>query len=310
MKRHHLGIILVGLVFGLLPGSGVYAVTITSAADGDWGTGATWDLGEPTSVDFASIQNNVSVTLAGEVSSLLRVGTVGGPGTLTISSGDLTTAGVSLGFGDVGTLNLTGGSLTSTADISTNNVSPGSFTISGGTLLLTGASARLRVGLFGTSVLTVEGGAASITVNSTVGSPGFDIFGGGTLRIRPTGNGAAGLSVIHVTAGAVALGGTIELDTSLYTPQVNDSWDVILVDSGLFSGSFATVVAPEGFTFSQLEVPARGSIPEKFVVTVTGVPAPALPVLGYVGLAALFALLSMAGFLGIRRWKMARQASE
>ncbi|MCP3913066.1 MAG: hypothetical protein GY713_19190, partial [Actinomycetia bacterium] len=109
----------------------------------------------------------------------------------------------------------------------------------------------------------IEGSDATITVS------GYTRLGDiGELIIHPTANGAAGLTSIDSHHLQFNPGGTLELDTSLYAPQVGDSWDVFTYTGTVYADPGPTnLVAPAGYTIIQ-----EPATPGLIRITVTGVP--------------------------------------
>ncbi len=112
------------------------------------------------------------------------------------------------------------------------------------------------------------------------------IHGAGTLRLRPSANGAAGLGQIQALFVAyVGASPTLELDVADYTPSLGDAWSFATISGGSVSGT-PNLVAPAGYTIVE-----DRSVPGVLTLRVTGVPASvpgAHPLL-------LIPLLSLAG---------------
>jgi hypothetical protein len=229
-----------------------FAQTAT-IADGDWSSAAIWSAGEPDDLDSASVQHEVSVTAAGEEADAVEVEA---GGTLTISSGDLST-----GVGGSGAPNLigaaggpgdvvqTGGSWHSENTLVIGGEDLGTYTVSGGTLDLSGIlyiGGAIGLG-DGAGTLTIDGSGATI-------STGHLIIGGGETAevvIRPTANGAAGLTTIaaaNVFLDLVTSDTILTLDPQ-YTLSEGDSW-VLATGFAADSGTFDTVNTPAGVAVS------------------------------------------------------------
>jgi len=155
----------------------------------------------------------------------------GSVGTATVSSGTWNNrgpfyvGGVLGGTGGTGTLQVTGGNVTSTtAYIGSNATASGSVTVSGGTW---STSANLNVGTSGTGTLTISGS----------GGTGGLVIVGGTLS-----KGAAGTITLDA-------GGTLQIGTGttasgvLGTDLVNNG---TLIFNRLGSGTVATSVSGAG----------------------------------------------------------------
>jgi len=183
-----------------------------------------------------------------------------------------------VGFGDAGTLNVTGTTI-SAITLTIGATTTGTVEISGGVLSLSSPSSfvnAINVGASSASgTLKVVGTKFSVIASNSTGV-GLNIGANGTLIIEPEGNASLGLATIQVTSGSVVLdaSSTLTLDISSYAPSVGDMWEVI-TSPDTISGSFGTLSAPDGYTITQTTVAARGVTPEKIVIEVTAVPTPA-----------------------------------
>ena len=290
--------------------SGAALAATSTTGDGDW-SGAIWSAGEPDGFDIATVQHNVTVTQAGELADAIRLdgGTIAlSAGTLTLGGGfNQTHIGYTNGTGDVvqtgGTWTQDGAGASLVIGAAGVNGS-GTYTISGGTLeCINGAVLGLSFGGGGSpGTLTIEGNGATINASTfvvggnTVDSPGI-------LVIRPTANGAAGLSTINVSTiinlGTGTGDAVLTVDPQ-YDVQVGDSW--IVATSTSLNGTFATVNTPAEVEVSVVAARAleRGG-GSAITVTVTAAPAVGMPAMNPWGMALLLGLLSLAGYVTMRR---------
>ena len=152
-----LGLVVLGV------GDVVSGQTVWTGTTGSWLTAGNWDNGVPSAGTNATINNGGTVTLAGTgVVNLLTVGTSATGGTLTISSGMLTSSDAVIAKGKLstGAISVTGGSwvINNSLQIATTEVDPiagsGQLTISGSGLV------SVPVVDLGTGVL---GGSSSLS---------------------------------------------------------------------------------------------------------------------------------------------------
>lgn len=145
--------------------------------------------------------------------------------------------------------------------------------------------------------LVIEGTGALTTEVLIIGMS----ISPGTLIIRPTANGSGGLTAIIVNSSLdVDFGNSIlELDTSLYTPSLSDSWTA--ANYGSLSGGFWHKNAPAGFAISTNV--ARGGSP--LIVTVTAVPS-GLPLATALTLTLTALVLTLLGMFAVRRVRRQR----
>ena len=127
----------------------------------------------------------------------------GSSGTVNVSNGTWATSGTSeddgylnVGYGGTGTLNVTGGSVTSNWGVLGYGVgSVGTATVSGGTWANTetvAGTGRLRIGEYGTGTLTVSGGLV-------------------TSRICYMGNNLGSVATVNVSSGTWATNGDLNI---------------------------------------------------------------------------------------------------
>lgn len=283
------------------------AFAIDTAADGDWGTGATWvGATEPGAFDAAAVLHNVSVTQAGEVANVVDIG----GGTLTISGGDLTLTNSGFpGSNNIGVFGIGAGVVIQTGGTWTTPVGmditiggsgvggSGAYTINGGTVNVGGILSIAFGGSNSGGTMTIDGAGSTISAGD-FGVGGNNVAAFGELVIRPTANGAPGLTTIAVT-NIVALNTVgpkiLTLDPQ-YTVQMGDSW-VVATAGGTIFGTFDTVNTPAGVTTS---LSTAGS---QVTLTVTGVPVLA-PAANYWGIAILAGLIALASLVFVRRTRV------
>ncbi len=251
-----------------LLGSAMPAVaeTLTTVQNGNWDDPATWDIRVPGTEesDSANVVHDVLVNTSTPETSDLVVGTAAGPGTIDVTSGFLSifNNGYIGGGTNPGVVNLTGGAIDAfTLDVGVQ--SAGELNVSGGSLDIGSFLEEFRVGADGfPGTVTVEGGDATFNINGNVN------FGAdGTLRVRPTGNGAAGLTTVQSTeAQVIDPGSTLIFDDSLYMPQVGDSWEIITFAAKQSFDRFLNIVLPE-YLSADLVNPSG----ESLVLTITEV---------------------------------------
>lgn len=155
----------------------------------------------------------------------------------------------------------------------------------------------------GPGTLIIEGTGTIIMEQLLVGGMGDT----GTLVVRPTANGAPGLRFVQVNnLVTINANSVIELDVSLYSPVVDDSW--VIIQSGFsdvtITGAFGSKVEPSGVTFTTSG--ARGGPLPLVTLTVTGfgMPDATMPAATYWGLGALFLVLTLAGRVYALRRRM------
>jgi T5SS/PEP-CTERM-associated repeat protein len=203
-------------------------------------------------------------------------GLAGGVGTATVSSGTwqnrgpLYVGGTVGGNGGTGTLTMTGGRVTSTlSSIGVNTTSVGTVTVTGGTWSNT---ANLNVGTSGTGTLTISGsggaggrvivggtlskgtsgtisleagGTLQIGTGSTGGVLGTDLVNNGALVFNRLGTVTVAASVSGTGSVTLANSATIRMTaTNTYSGPTTINAGTLLVDGGL--GSTNVVVNAGG----------------------------------------------------------------
>jgi len=200
------------------------ATVLWQAGTGDWSVDANWDGGEPVSGDVTSIRNGgtAQVTSSGEITYDLTVGYQSGEvGTLDISGGSLTVehyltlARYGTGASTVGTVNMTGGTISAVREYIGDGAGAngGVFNHSGGTNTVSDylpigddASSTGAYNLSGTGILNLTGSTAEFGM--TVGNNGTGTFNqtGGTI------NGDRKVKVGRYGTGTYAIsGGTMDV---------------------------------------------------------------------------------------------------
>ena len=234
---------------------------VSSVQDGNWNDPNTWDIRVPDASlgDQVYIVHNVSANGVGQNATDVNVGWLAGSGSLSMSSGELNLdRNLSVGsFGNQGSVSVSGG----TVQTESLYIGEGLMTVSGGHLSV---AQEITVGSSTSSGrLVIVGHAATLgLLGGDASAPNLRIRTNGTLAIVPTADGAAGLSAIDCSQEEVVLdaAATLELDTSSYSPSLNDSWTVI-TDAKSITGSFGSLVAPPGFVLQQdFEVPGELTI--------------------------------------------------
>ncbi|HEX8524734.1 MAG TPA: PEP-CTERM sorting domain-containing protein [Tepidisphaeraceae bacterium] len=223
--------------------------TIFNVSAGNWSTAANWTAGEPTTVQWAIVDNNGTVTIdqSAEVARGIHVGSdngltapvnaAGRGGTLVVQSGaDLHTGDsilIGQATGSSGTFNMTGGNIT------VDNGGDGDFII----------------GDFGTATGTMSGGSITaadefIVGAGTTGNGNFTMTGGTITTLGRNfvvgldGTGVAnisGTSVLHPNEVFVGINGHGELNFG-GTAAINAAW----FWTGRGAGSTSTVTQSGG----------------------------------------------------------------
>ncbi|OAI57445.1 hypothetical protein AYO49_01940 [Verrucomicrobiaceae bacterium SCGC AG-212-N21] len=271
----------VWLVLALLAiGGRVQAqVTWNNAGTGNWFTNTNWTPNTvPTSAIDASINNGgtAQVLAAGGAVRLLTLGaSAGQSGTLQVSGGTLTTSS-SMAVGDFGTGTLTvsnGGVLTSGITGIGNNAG------STGTLTVTGANSRWNVnGLFdvgssGNGTLNVtEGGTVSAPArimsvgNDTTSAVGLVVITGNTLATSLT-VGASNIGNVVTSSGRVEVHGALaSYAGGSINVGVNGPGTLIMdtgatgTASGISMGVNATLGATGTFTLNNATMAASATV--------------------------------------------------
>jgi len=208
----------------------------------------------PTSGDDAAINNGGTAQLpTGDAGAAATV-SVGydANGTMEISGGTLstTTGYVGEGAAAIGRVTVSGGSWTNTMELAIGRWGTGTLTVSGGTV----GNGTAYLGVFANSsgTATVSGGSWTNTGNVEVGYLGEGTLevSGGTVSSANTfvGDGAAGIGTVTVSSGeltattglAVGRGGTGELTLSGGTVSSENSY------LGVFVGSSGTATVTDG----------------------------------------------------------------
>jgi hypothetical protein len=154
--------------FSLTPAANAVVVQWTNPATGIWNDATNWDLGIPGN-DDAQISNGGTITI---------------DDTQTVNTGFAT---MGVGTGNSGTINMTGGKLTTNFDIriggnATVGGGIGTFNLSGGTIFMNGGNLNTGQGSTANGTLNMSGG--TLTINSgTI----FAVGNRGTATVNQTG---------------------------------------------------------------------------------------------------------------------------
>lgn len=282
------------------PALNASAITTRTTDSGDWSGGVTWSAGIPTAADRADITSaGVVVTQAGEVCDSLNVARAGLAGDLTIISGDVTsTNAMAVGWSNTGVLHMEGGTL-NCGDNFSIGVQDG--TNANGTLWITGGTTNIglffNVGRAGTDVVgevIMDGAGGTLNIGNRTGIGESPSAGGsGTLTIRPTANGAPGLTTLTAGAQLVLGTGSILNFDPQYAAQVGDSWTV--GSGSIVIGTFGSVTTASGYTVNVVHNAADVTL------TVTATPAAGLPASQAYGLAITALLICLAGGIMVSR---------
>jgi len=177
-----LGLLLTLVALLVIPRCAEAQTTLT--ASGNWNNSANWSNGLPTAILNATVDNNLTVSAPVGVSGTdlnLFVGN-SGTGTLNITGGTVTTNQyIYLGnnAGSNGTLNVSSGTFTSGSysTIAVGQSGTGTLNITGGTMFTGGAYIGSNAGSNGT--VTISGGTWTIPGSMQVGNSGT-----GTLNLN------------------------------------------------------------------------------------------------------------------------------
>ena len=268
----------------LAPASILTGQTVSfTNSNGDWALPANWNSGslpaDPANAIVGNGRTANVTSVIGEAPNFIRIGNNSTGGTLNVSGGSLsgTHLQVASGVDSVGSVNLSGGTLTTGAFsvASTNLGATASLTLGGGTLDWGG---DFNIGTQGTATVTISGSAgtsysgANITLDS--GSLVFLFDGGGINSLAAT----SSLSI-----GSLS---TLAVDGSSYTGPGGTFTLIAFGNSGR-TGDFAGNTTITGFgdgNASLLYNDAGNSIDLVVIPEPTSAAAMALAVLG----AALF----------------------
>ncbi len=223
--------------------------------DNDWGTPGNWQMGEPRANDpqaratYIDSNRTAVVTATGEGTNHIHVGDTG-IGTLRIESGgQLTSATIFMGTGEVlgtrgtadGRAVITGAGSTWTAlgTIGVGHWGKGRVDIDQGGKLAIGTDSYIASGLGAVGVVNVSGSTSSFTTGGTLL---LGAGGNGTVNLTNGATATAQFSRIGVSAGSVGLmnvsdGGVWQTRSALYVGQDGTG------TARLSSGATATVAA-------------------------------------------------------------------
>ncbi|WP_282297954.1 autotransporter domain-containing protein [Stenotrophomonas sp. PS02289] len=232
--------------------------------DNDWGTPGNWQMGEPRANDplaratYIDSNRTAVVTATGEGTNHIHVGDTG-IGTLRIESGgQLTSATIFMGTGEVlgtrgtadGRAVITGAGSTWTAlgTIGVGHWGKGLVDIDQGGKLAIGTDSYIASGLGAVGVVNVSGSTSSFTTGGTLL---LGAGGNGTVNVTDGATATAQFSRIGVNAGSVGLmnvsdGGVWQTRSALYVGQGGtgtarlSSGATATVASGLYVGTAST----------------------------------------------------------------------
>jgi fibronectin-binding autotransporter adhesin len=220
MKKSHLFASLAALSVVAYSGT-AFAGPTGSIATGDWNTAGTWNSGVPTNGTAAGIIDGRTVTFqtgdswsGGGWAAGLLIGATGGPegwwgvgtggtGTLNVTGGTLSTGYLAIGFEATGTMNVSGGNVTADQDLllGWQGATGSSINVSGGTFNMAGAAASYNIGHGAAATFNVSGG--TVNMNRTV-----NILNGSSVNV--SGTGVMNVNEYFTSGGAVNVsGGTL-----------------------------------------------------------------------------------------------------
>ncbi len=262
-----------------------FAVTSTTTSGGPWTEPLLWDMGVPDgfSGDDAVVNHTMNVFSSGmpiKSASTIYVGSAASAaGNLGIIGGTL----VDINHTVIGDVNpaicrITDGTF-ETSQLIGNNGGSGTMRIIGGTFQGR-ANGFVRVGFSAGGELIVEGSAATIAQ----GDAELEVLDAGTFVVRPTANGAAGLTTYVADDLTLHASSTLRLDTSLYTPVAGDEWDVVTY-GGVRVGSFGGVSVDDSY----LVLEADYSVPGVVTLRVDRVIVPSIGLMGQIVIVAALA---------------------
>lgn len=234
--------------------------------DNDWAKPGNWQLGEPSAADplgratYIDSNRTAVVTATGEGTNHIHVGDTG-IGTLVIQGGgQLTSATIFMGTGEVAgtrgtadgraTISGAGSTWTALGTIGVGHWGKGRVDIDNGGTLAIGTDAYVASGLGATGVVNVTGPTSSFTTGATLL---LGAGGNGTVNVTDGAKATAQFSRIGVNAGSVGLmdvsnGATWTTRSSLYVGQSGtgtarvSSGATATVGTGLYLGSTTTGV--------------------------------------------------------------------
>ena len=272
---------LLALVFLAASSDSSFGQTVWQAGTGDWFTAGNWTLGVPNSASGtafdAIIANGGTAQLQAPGGSVrrLRVGLVGGPGSLLVNAGTLNvTDDLHLNEGSAGPASMTvqGGSTVTAIDtvVGFSSAFSTSFLISGpGTVYNATTSIIVGQSGAGLATLTVNNGAVLASGTSTMASNGFGnatvdgagsrwsstgaftvgSVGTGTLNIQNQGVVHVGTALsINGTSTVNLNGGTLRFDTVSGLNRLNYTAGTIQLAGGRAIGFDSTISTLFGAT--------------------------------------------------------------
>ena len=183
-----------------------------SVTSGGWSVASNWGGTEPTSGGTAYINNGgtASITASGETCGYLYLGqAAGNTGSVSMTSGDISTGAEYVGYSGTGFFNQSGGSnnISSCLCLGYEVGSTGIYTLSGGQLSAPSSSYRYSeyVGYFGKGFFTQTGGthtiASSLCLGMYSGSSGSYALNSGELTTASESVGYTGTGNFTQSAG-------------------------------------------------------------------------------------------------------------
>ena len=219
----------------LAGGGGGLGSTFQSVQAGSWSDPASWDLGGSVPVfaanDIARIRHDLVVDAPGAGALSTQVGEAGGGSLRILPGGSLQSVDVITGLQGPATMSVEGGVCQPGQLRVGNQFFPVDFELSGGDLSMNELwiSGSDQIQESPLSTFRVVGGAATASVAT-------DTYVGpnGTIELRPTANGAAGLTTLVMNNVVFDAGSTLCIDPA-YTAQIGDRW-VVMDVAGFIGG--------------------------------------------------------------------------
>ena len=234
-----------------------HAADVLAVATGNWVDASTWNTGIPTLSDYAYIDGGYTVSIAGTdaaVATIVRLGHADDQqiGYLTQDGGTLDSTYLQVGYLGTGTYTLTDG----TVDLS-SYVLVGSGTYANGTVNQSGGSITtgddIVVGKYGTGAYTLSGGSPTgtsagsdlIVGHIATGKGTFNQYAGTTVSLGEfCWLGYAGTAVYNIHGGSFSVGTYIGLGyaTAGSSGTINQSGGTITSPNDLLVGRAGTGV--------------------------------------------------------------------
>ena len=189
ISRRSISVLLATAVILFLPAITSAASLYWTVANGDWSTASNWGGTEPTSSDYAYINNGGTavITQIGETCKYFYLGDKAtDSGTAQINGGSLSTKYSYIGINGSGTLNITNGGKVSNSYgyLGYNSGSTGTATVDGTGSTWTN-SGNLYIGNSGNGTLNITNGGK---VSNSYGYLGYNSGSTGTATVDGTGS--------------------------------------------------------------------------------------------------------------------------